>query len=193
MNKTTYINNLHYNLALFGSNFDIMHALNCGDDKIIKYSELKNYKSLQELLPSSFDFKIILLETDRNTGHWTCVIRQNNIVECFNSYGIAIDKEFNYIPNFVEKMLGENKRYLSMLINTTNPFTVISNKYKFQSQNPDVATCARWCILRIETARIGYSLNDFVRMIHNQTEKTNLPTDILVLNYVHFKDDKPLG
>ena len=190
MNKKTYMNNLQHNLSYMGSNHDICNALNCGQDKIIKYSELKNYNSLQELLPSPFDYKIILLESNRNTGHWVAILRMNNIIECFNSYGVSIDSEWKYIPDSIERMLGQSTRYLSNLIKKSEGLTVVSNKYKFQSSTNDISTCGRWVILRIETARIGYSLQDFVRMIEKQTEKDDIPSDILVLNYVRFKTDK---
>ena len=193
MDNNTYMSNLEYNLALFGSNFDIMNALHCGDDKIIKYSELTHYNSLEELLPVPFDFKIILLETARNSGHWVCVIRMSNVVECFNSYGVMIDYEFRFIPDTIERMLGESKRYLSNLVKKNTIFKIVNNTYKFQSKNTDVATCSRWVILRIECAKMGYDLKDFINMIHRQTVKTQLPTDILVLNYVKFHGDKPLG
>lgn len=193
MDKTKYLDNVYLNLARFASNFDIMTSLNCGEDKILKYSDLSNYNCLTDLLPDTFDYKIILIETDKNVGHWTCIIRMNDVIECFNSYGISIDNEFKYIPDWIEKILGQNKRYLTMMINKcTCPYGVISNTYKFQSKSETVATCGRWVILRIETARMGYSLQDFVKMIEKQHNNTELPTDILVLDYVHLKDDKKI-
>lgn len=191
-NKKKYLENIQHNLSYFGSNFDIANALNCGQDKIIKYSELKNYNSLDELLPNTFDYKIILLETARNTGHWTCVIRMNDIIECFNSYGISIDKEFGFIPDVIERMLGQSKRYLTNLIKKDNTFKIVNNTYEFQSQQDHIATCSRWCILRIELARMGYALQDFINMIDKQVEKTEIHPDILVLDYVKFKEDKRL-
>jgi hypothetical protein len=190
MDKQRYLNNIQHNLSYFGSNVDICNALNCDQDKIIKYSELKNYKSLQELLPNQFDYKIVLLETDRNVGHWVCVIRMGDVIECFNSYGIAVDREFKFIPDSVERWLGQSTRYLSDLIKKSHGFTVISNKYKFQSKDPSVATCARWVIARIECARMGYDLEEFVKMIDNQVKKDDIPSDIQVLHYVPFKTDK---
>jgi hypothetical protein len=187
--KNKYIENIQHNLSYFGSNFDIANALNCGQDKIIKYSELKNYNSLDELLPNSFDYKIILLETARNTGHWTCVIRMNDIIECFNSYGISIDSEWKFIPDSIERMLGQSTRYLKNLIKKDNTFKIVNNMYEFQSQQPHIATCSRWVILRIETARMGYSLRDFINMIDKQVQKTEIPPDILVLDYVKFSTD----
>ena len=191
MDKQKHINNLQYNLSYFGSNEDIMTALNCGPDNIIKYSELKNYNSLIELLPNRFDFKIILLETARNSGHWVCVIRIGNIIECFNSYGVTIDSEFRFIPDVVERMLGESTRFLKKLIKKNTIFQIVNNTYEFQSKSTDVATCSRWVILRIECARMGYSLQSFIKLIDKQVH-TGTPSDILVLYYIHFKNDKKI-
>jgi hypothetical protein len=115
-----------------------------------------------------------------------------HVIECFNSYGIGIDSEWKYIPDSIERMLGQSTRYLTNLIKKSEGFTVISNKYKFQSQSDDVATCARWVILRIETARMGYALSQFVKMIEKQEAETEMPPDILVLNYVRFKSDRKI-
>jgi len=192
MNKLKYLDNLQHNLSYFGSNIDITNALNCDNSKIIKYSELKNYNTLDELLPNQFDFKIILLETQRNSGHWVCVIRMNNIIECFNSYGVTIDSEFRFIPDSIERILGESKRFLSNLIKKNNTFKIVNNTYKFQSQNDDVATCSRWIILRIETAKMGYNLKQFTKMINNESVNTDIPPDICVLYYVKFTTDKKI-
>ena len=192
MNKQTLLNNIQHNLSYFSSNYDLCDALNCGQDQIIKYSELINYNSLDKLLPNQFDFKIILLETNRNQGHWVCVIRMNNTIELFNSYGVPIDYEWKFIPDSIERMLGQSTRYLTNLIKKDNNFKIVSNKYKFQSNNPSTATCGRWVILRIETARMGYKLEDFINMIDKQVEKSGMPSDILVLYYVPFKTDKKI-
>lgn len=192
MDKRTLLNNIQHNLSYFSSNYDLISVLNCGEDIIIKYSELRNYKSLDELLPNQFDFKIILLETNRNQGHWVCIIRMYSTIELFNSYGIPIDSEWKFIPDSVERLLKQNIRYLSNLIKKNNKFKIVSNKYKFQSKDPSVATatCGRWVILRIELAKMGYKLEDFINMIDKQVEKTGMPSDILVLHYVRFKTDK---
>jgi hypothetical protein len=40
---------------------------------------------------------------------------------------------------------------------------------------------------------MGYTLQDFVRMIEKQTEKDDIPADVLVLDYVRFPTDKKIG
>ena len=48
---------------------------------IIKYSDLANYNSIQQLLPRNKSWKIILIENKMNSGHWTLLLRYNNIIE----------------------------------------------------------------------------------------------------------------
>ena len=189
--KNKLLNNTKYNLSYFGSNTDIRNSLRCNEDKIIKYSELINYKSFIDLLPDDFDYKIILLESSLNAGHWTCVIRMNDTIELFNSYGVEIDKEFKYIPDFIEKLLYENKRYLTEFIkNNNNRFNIISNTFPFQEQNDLVATCSRWIVLRIEMARMNYSLEQFIKVMISLHSKTKVPYDILVVDAVKFINDR---
>jgi hypothetical protein len=39
-------------------------------DNVIKYSELGNYSDLEELLSHDKSYKIILIEYEKNKGHW---------------------------------------------------------------------------------------------------------------------------
>ncbi len=188
--KNKLLNDIKYNLSYFGSNIDICNALHCDEDNIIKYSDLKNYKSFEDLLPYDFYYKIILLESSKNAGHWVSVIRMNNTIELFNSYGVEIDTEFKYIPDFIEKLLFETRRYLTEFIKiNNNRFTIISNTFPFQEQNDLVATCSRWNVLRIEMARMNYSLEQFIKVMTSLHSKTNVPYDILVIDAVKFNGD----
>ena len=189
--KNKYMENTKKNLAYFGSNFDICNTLSCGEDKILKYSELNQYKSFQELLPNTdFDYKIILLESAKNSGHWVSILRFGDTIELFNSYGVPIDNEFKYIPQVIEEMLHETRRYLTELIKSdTNNFNVISNKIKFQSKSEKVATCSRWNCLRIECGKMGYNLAEFQRIMQSVQSKTHVPYDILVIQYINYPTD----
>jgi hypothetical protein len=179
------------NLAYFGSNEDICRALGCSNDKIIKYSELANYTSLLQLLPKSFDYIIILIENDKNSGHWCCLIRQDNVIECFNSYGVTIDSEFRYIPDWVERWLNEDTRYLTRLIKSApDDIAVISNRIKFQENSPKIATCSRWVVFRIEMARMGHSLEQFAATVKSIENRYDQPGDHLIIGWVPYKQDR---
>ena len=178
------------NLAYFASNHDIKIALGCSDNNILKYSQLAEYESILDLLPDSFDYKIILLENQKNTGHWVCLIRMGNIIECFNSYGISIDSEFKFIPDWIERWLNQDTRYLSKLIKSAPDYiTVISNKFRFQSADSHIATCGRWVIFRVELSKMGYGLEEFVNKVKAIKDRYDLSFDEIVLGFVPFSGD----
>ena len=48
------------------------------DKHIIKYSELVNYPSITDLLTKDRSYKIILVESEFNSGHWVCLMRNKD-------------------------------------------------------------------------------------------------------------------
>ena len=87
------------------SNFDLEQHL--GSQKIVKYADLKNYKDLYELMPNKVDYCIILLEAQKNYGHWTVLVRQGKKFGYFNSYGKKYDSDKSYISKMMLKILQE--------------------------------------------------------------------------------------
>ena len=71
------------------SDSDIRTILGAGT-KIIKYSELASLNSLDELLPRSVDYCVILYEESLNRGHWVALY--TGMFEHVDSYGIQPDK-----------------------------------------------------------------------------------------------------
>jgi len=74
------------------------------NDNVIKYSELANYKSIEELLPKDRSYKIVLIEQNYNSGHWTALLRYDDTIEWFDSYGVCPDGELKFI-NAVKRRL----------------------------------------------------------------------------------------
>ena len=52
-----------------------------GSNKILKYSELQKYNTMDELLPEKTDYKIILTESQINSGHWCCILKYNDTID----------------------------------------------------------------------------------------------------------------
>ena len=77
------------------SNEDLEKYLTVKPEDIIKYSELSNYHTIQQLLPKEDDFKIILIEEKQNFGHFVSVQRQGKVITYFNSYGAKWDRGIN--------------------------------------------------------------------------------------------------
>lgn len=155
-------------------------------NKIVKYSDLKNYQSINQLLPEDTDFRIILTESKPNCGHWTCVMKYKNILEWFDSYGVKPDGEFRYINKMVRTMLGQDGNVLTKLLKETKTpdQKVYYNKRRFQNGADGVNTCGRWCIARILAMRIGYELDDFINKVDEKCEETGKPPDILVCDWI---------
>ena len=67
------------NLSYFVTSTDLQAIFkNC---KIVKYADLDQYSDIYQLLPNRMDFVFLLTESEKNSGHWTLIIRDNNIFE----------------------------------------------------------------------------------------------------------------
>ena len=92
------------------------------NSKIIKYADLDNYDDIYMLLPNRMDFCFILTESEKNSGHWTLtlLIRDDNMFEYFDSYGVSPKSILDYIPSFKNKQLGNNySEDFGKMINST--------------------------------------------------------------------------
>ena len=100
---------------------------------IIKYSELANYNSIQQILPKPKSWKIILIENEHNSGHWTLLLRYNNTIEWFNSYGTFPSAELDFFSSQQKAMLNQDIKHLNILLTQALPkFHIIYNKRKLQ-------------------------------------------------------------
>lgn len=121
---------------------------------VIKYSELKDYNNIDELLAPNGMF-IMLYETSDNMGHWTCCFnRGKNIISFFDSLGLKPDDQFHEISIQFRKDSGIDKPFLTYLLSNSNK-KVEWNEYDLQSMNPEIATCGRWCVLRLKMKHLS--------------------------------------
>jgi hypothetical protein len=171
-------------LTTFTTDKDIKTYMN-GENKIIKYSDLDEYNNINDLLTFDKDYRFILLETTgRNTGHWTCIMRYNNTIEYFDSYGVRPDGEFIYISKYIQKILGQDKRTLKNLMKTDLNLNSIYNKIKFQQNIEEISTCGRHCILRVSLMKYGYTLEQYINFMTKQKKEYDKPYDILVCDWI---------
>ena len=166
---------------------DFNRFLTNGEQHIIKYSDLANYKTIEELLPESRDYRIVLIETNYNQGHWTCILRYGKTIEWFDSYGLAVDSELKFINTVKKKLLGEDHKFLTKLLTdaTKRGFHVIYNKKKLQKFKEGINTCGRWVILRITMFKdMLFDLHDFIEFIEKNKTGSGLKTDEMVVDWV---------
>jgi hypothetical protein len=150
------------------SNFQLESALGQGT-RTITYSDLRNYKTIEELLPEINSFKIILLRDKPKSGHWVNIIRTGEQEYVyFNSFGLSFNKDLYLISAMIRKMLGSYDNYLNELLKDKK---VEYNNKKFQSDYSDV--CGRWCVLNIVMiTKMLFTLKDFIKFI--ETKKKEL-------------------
>ena len=152
---------------------------------VVKYSELNEYENINDLLPNDKDFKIILIESKYNSGHWTALLKYKNIIEYFNSYGTKPEYDFKFIPTRIKHLLGQGGNQLAKLLRTKSPNQQIYyNKKRFQQIDDNVSTCGRWVIARILSMKMGYELDDFIQKVEDKCEETGKPSDILVCDWI---------
>lgn len=156
---------------------------------IIKYSDIEDYKTIDQLLPGKRNFKIILLESSFNSGHWVCVLKYGDTIEYFNSYGVQPSKELDYNTELVNKQLDQDVKYLNILFNKAlNKYNIVYNKRKFQKVSPEIATCGNWCIIRgIMFKEADMDLYQFISFIDEAERKFKLNGDQLVTLLVNHK------
>ena len=151
------------------------------ESKILKYSELANYQTIDDLLPKPRDFRIILVEHQNNQGHWVCILKYDKTVEYFNSYGIRPDAQKNLLGRVRNAMLGQEEDYLSKLMRASKGYKLIYNKKRLQKMKQGINTCGRWIVLRIICMKdMMMDLKMFLKMIKETREATGLASDALV-------------
>ena len=152
---------------------EIMNALNhrCN---IIKYSDIHKLNNIYELLGEHLAC-VILYEKRPRMGHWVCCFLVNrNRIEFFDSYGIFIDDELNFIDKEFKKEKNMTVKYLSKLIKKSNIPEIEYNQYVFQELKKGINTCGRHCVVRLLNRRL--SLDEYA----NRIDKTNINPDRLV-------------
>ncbi len=171
------------------SDFDIKKFFN-NKCKIIKYSEIKNMKSIDDIL-NPYGFAIILFENNKlNNGHW-CLI-----MECLNnnkipyilfqdSYGCIIENELNYIPKSFQNMSDQHRGYLLKLL-LNQPLRVRYNQYRLQELIEGVNTCGKWACVRACYPTMNE--DQFNKMIRSQ--KIFTPDELICLLYEDLKLNK---
>ena len=115
------------------------------DVKILTYSELSNYKKIEDLLPRHKSYFILLYPVkSESDGHWVCLTRFDKTVEYFDSYGKKPDEPMTW------GKYNNVHRRLSELLNNTK-LRVTYNTIDFQNKDVSISTCGAFAVFRILT------------------------------------------
>ena len=153
--------------------------------RIITYPELKNYNTIEELLPTNKSYCFLLYLQTPNSGHWTLLSNNNNVIEFFCSYGSTPLTPLNWTNNNVKEQLGMNIPYLDILLSNTKK-NVIYNPIDYQNKrNLDISTCGRHCLCRLNSIiDDDLKLNNYYKLISSIKKKSNKTYDEIVASLV---------
>ena len=151
-------------------------------EKVIKYSDLEEYKTIEELLPENIDYVIILIESSYNSGHWVLLLRNYSTIEYFNSYGSPISFEIDLNSERLNDSLDQNVKYLNILLTKAlKRFKIVYNRKDFQKMDDNIATCGKWIILRVILfLKNRMNIHQFINFVDKATKKFKLPPDLLI-------------
>jgi hypothetical protein len=151
---------------------------------IIKYSQLQDYRKLEELLPKPIDYAFLLYEDSPNKGHWVCVCRYGKTVEFFDSYGGAPDTQLKWVPCPIRKGLQQDKTLLTNLFNKS-PFDIIYNPVAYQEDYDDINTCGRHCVFRVlNLVKANRGLAQYYDLMESLRREYEEPYDVIVANII---------
>ena len=155
------------------------------NSEVMKYNELANYRTIDELLPLPIDFRIVLVEQEKNVGHWVCFLKYKDTIESFNSYGKDIDKQKDTFGKIKNTILGQHTDYLTHLVKKSK-YKYVINKTPFQSAEEGINTCGRWCILRIIAMKdLFMDLEAFKKMVMKGCDDLKVEPDALVSIWIN--------
>ena len=137
-----------YAMSYMVSATDIKRMLGHGI-KIIRFPDLAEYDSMEQVLPYPNDCAVIFFIDEQtptsNIGHWTCIMRNGDRYEFFDSYGLSPKEDLEHIDKEKRIRFGEQHNYLKELGGSA----LSHNSYDYQSWDPKVATCGRYAIIRL--------------------------------------------
>jgi len=160
--------------------------------KIISHQDLKNYNSIDELLPKEKDAVIIIWESKPNYGHWTLLSKyiaedtHKPTIEYFDSYGYPINEPLKWIDKKYKKSIDETPYLIPLLQDAHNRFDIIYNSKNFQNKKEDVATCGRHCICRAKSILdYNQSLSNYIKMLNEIKDVSGFNYDDIVSNIIN--------
>lgn len=146
-----------------------------GRCKIVTYPDLKQYKTIEDLL-SPWGYCVLLYMTSANYGHWTCIIQHKDRIEFFDSYAMIPDTEFKEIPKEDRyKYNFHGFPYLTKLLYNSG-YTIEYNHVPLQKLDDDVSTCGRHVAVRLLLRHIP--LNNYLKIMTSCVDAT--PDDIVI-------------
>lgn len=135
-----------------------------GKTVIMTYPELQDMQDITEIFDEDGRSVLLFLTENDQTGHWTGLIRNADMIEYFDPYGSAPDADRKWLSKEKLRELDELKPHLTRLLRKSN-MKVYFNTYSFQQDKEDINTCGRWVVARLLHRK--KTLRQFYNMVMN--------------------------
>jgi hypothetical protein len=162
------------------SDADIRKVLG-NDIQIWNYPQLKGLSNIDEMFDRKGRAILLFPNSGPYSGHWTCLIRKPRQIEFFDSYGEPPEEQKDGLPQSKLEQYDIDTPELTRLLRGSS-VPVYYNTHQFQSNNMDVASCGRHCIVRLFYA--PYSLNKYKSVIDKSGMSADDFVSALVYNYL---------
>ena len=153
---------------------DILKKINVN---VVFYEDLYNYNDIDSLLKN--DAVILMYRSTPFFGHWTCLIRNGNVIEFFDSYGDLPDQQKKTIDiNFQKQSNQYRNRLIDLLIRKAEhlnaagepKYEIHYNEFKFQGK--EASTCGKHCIARILFRHLDtYQYHDWINQFNESPDE----------------------
>ena len=158
------------------------------DIKIVVYSQLANFRDLDELLPKPLDCCIILYEEMPRSGHWVGLSKYNGLYEHFDSYGVKVDRELEWLNMRTRQSLRQVEPNLTNLLKRELDLDgerYIWNKVRYQSKDESVNTCGSHVSHRLYRLLNDHmTLDQYHEFMRETKERTGASYDNIVAEWV---------
>lgn len=108
------------------------------DANLIKYTDLYKYTDINDLFKDKDKLIILYLVTSESSGHWICLFKNKDGFNFFDSYGLDIDDEQNFITHSKLIELNEQFKYLTKML---KDYKVVYNNVIFQNHKTETCGC----------------------------------------------------
>lgn len=160
---------------------------------VFEYPEIKSFEDIDDLfkmgnshieesydgddLPFDKKCAIILYKSSPDFGHWTILKKVGGGYHFLDSYGDIIDSELEHSDKSFNKLIGQDRNYLSKLLLDSGK-DVYYNHNPLQKLDDKIATCGLYCALFLK--HNDMSVDDFAKMIKKLSKKHDIPNDVTI-------------
>lgn len=134
-----------------------------GRTKVLKYNEIPQYSSLEQLL-HPYNNVVILLETKHDFGHWICIKRTGDVISFFDSYGDFPDQQKKFVNSNFLKDSGQKFNIIcKMLDEASYKYTIEFSDRRLQNMDDlTISTCGHWCCVFIKSGMLVDQFYEFI-------------------------------